>query len=182
MASQRNIYMNKKNIIPFFVFALCCAFSEPKYCKLSDRIFVPYNKELKAQKRLYLVGSGGAMMDDIQKVNAHYTSFERLTVEQARRLYVEVAEGYLCRYNQNEQIRPYLHNYPFTIDNVDVMIGFENEQRQHMDQGFVALMYVSKNHRLLYRGYDHERRSFTDLYEEPYETARDIVLKENQSG
>ncbi len=117
-------------------------------------------------------------MDDIQKINASYISFDRMTIEEARRLYVEVIEGYLCRYNQNEEIRPFLHDFPFTIGNLHVMIGFENEQRKHMDQGFVALMYVSKKHRLLYRAYDHEQEKFIDLYEEPYETARDIVLKE----
>src|ERR1700722_6640758 len=133
-----NKKMNTKFVCLLFVFVICGAFSEPKYCKLSDRIFIPYNKELRKQKHLYLMGSGGAMMDDIQKVNAHYVSFERLNIEEARKLYIEVTEGYLCRYNQNEQIRPYLHNYPFTIDNLEVMIGFENEQHRHMGQGFVA--------------------------------------------
>ena len=117
-------------------------------------------------------------MGDIQKINASYVSCDRMNVEEARRLYVDVVEGYLRRYNQNEEIRPYLHDYPFTIDNLDVKIGFENEQRHHMDRGFVALMYVSNKHRLLYRAYDHEKKKFINLYEEPYETARDIVLKE----
>ncbi|MCH9626006.1 MAG: hypothetical protein S4CHLAM123_11930 [Chlamydiales bacterium] len=120
-------------------------------------------------------------MDDIQKVKAHYVCFEQLTIEQARRLYVEVAEKYICRYNQDEEIRPYLHDYPFTIDNVYVRIGFKNEQRQHMDQGFVALIFVGRNHRLHYEGHDPESDKFFALYEEPYETARDIILRENQS-
>ena len=117
-------------------------------------------------------------MDDIQKVNSHYESFECLTVDEARRLYVDVVEGYLERYNQNEEIRPYLHNYPFTVDNVEVMIGFKPVQQQKMDQLFVALMYVGKNQRLLYRAYNHETEKFTYLYEEPYETAREIVMRE----
>ena len=117
-------------------------------------------------------------MGDIQKINASYISLDRMTIEEARRLYIEVVEGYLCRYNQNEEIRPYLHNFPFTIENIHVMIGFENEQRHHMDQGFVALMFIGNNQRLLYRAYDHEKKKFIDLYEEPYETARNIVMKE----
>ena len=157
------------------------AWTQPKYCKISDRIFFAYNKELCKQKHLQLTGKGGAMMDDIQKVNANYVSFDRLTVEEARRLYVDVAEGYLCRYNQNEEIRPFLHNYPFTIGNFKIMIGFEDEQRRHMNQGFVALIYNGKEDRILYRAFDRELQKFVPLYEEPYETARDIVLKERDS-
>ncbi len=157
-------------------FMFSCGFREPIHCKLSDKIFIPYNKELKKQKNLFVCGSGGAMMGDIQSVHASYISFERFNVEQARRLYVEVMEGYISRYNANEKIRPYLHNYPVTIDNFEVMIGFENEQRKHMDGGFVALMFIAKNHRLLYCTYDHEKQEFVDLYEETYEQAREIVL------
>lgn len=158
---------------------LCSFYKEPKHCKLSDRIFIPYNKELKKEKHLYLVGSGGAMMDDIQKVNAHYVSYDRLTVEEARRLYVDVVEGYLSRYNQNEEIRPYLHNYPFTINNFKIMIGFENENHQHMDKGFVALVSNRETKGVIYyASYDHETKKFNKIYEEPYETAREIVMRE----
>ncbi len=117
-------------------------------------------------------------MDDIQKINAHYVSFDSLGVEQARRLYVEVIEGYLCRYNGNEEIRPYLHDYPFTIANLKVTIGFQNEQRGRVSQEFVALIFNSSKNWIIYSAYDHEQEKFIDLYEEPYETARDIVLKE----
>lgn len=178
MSLCSNILGNKKILILIFVFITYRTFGEPRYCKLSDRILFPYNKELFQKYRLALTGHGGAMMNDIQKVNAYYVSFQRMTVEEARRLYVDVIEGFLCRYNQNEEIRPYLHSYPFTIDNLHVRIGFEDEQRKHMSHGFVALMFVGKNQWLIYRAYDPVNDKFVPLYEEPYETARDIVLSE----
>lgn len=178
--------MNKKTItyaiLLLLVFMISTNFSEPKYCKLSDRIFIPYNKELQKQKNLYLTGSGGAMMGDIQKINAHYTSFDLLNVEEARRLFVEVAEGYLHRYNQNEPIRPYLHNYPFAIGNFEITISFKDEQYGRVNQNYVALIFNTKDCKIYYGAYDHEKKKFIDLYEEPYETARDIVLKGKQGS
>lgn len=171
--------MNK--IILFFIFLIFSSF-KASYCKLSDKIYIPYNKELKKQKGLYLAGSGGAMMNDIQKVNAHYVAFKNLSIKEARRLYVEVVEGYLTRYNQNEPIRPYLHTYPFTVDNIEVMIAFENETGQRVDKDFVALMFIGKKQRLIYETYDHEIDNFIRLYAEPYETARDIVMAEKKAN
>lgn len=162
----------------FFLFFVACSFKQPKYCKLSDDIYFSYNKEICRKNKIYLVGKGGAMMNDIQTVNAHYVSLELLTIEQARRLYVDVIEGYLCRYNQNVQIRPYLHDYPFTVENLDVTIRFENGKRAVTDEELVALIYVGKNNQVIFRAYDLISDKYTPLYTEPYETARDIVLKE----
>jgi hypothetical protein len=41
-------------------------------------------------------------------------------------------------YNKDREIRPYIHAYPFIIDNIDVLIGFETERRQDMDQVFIV--------------------------------------------
>ncbi len=173
-----------KNILVFsFLLSLLCGFKQPMHCKLSDKIYFAYNKEMCKRNRLSLVGKGGAMMGDIQQVDAFYDSYERLNVEEARRLFVDVAEGYISRYNQNEEVRPYLRNYPVTIDNFRIRIGFENENRQHMDGGYVALVsYINAKRRIFYSGYDHETKKFTDLHEESYETALEIVQQEKSAS
>ena len=165
--------------ILILLFLPICAFSKSLHVKLSDKIYNAYNKELKNKRNLYLVGSGGGMMHDIKEVFAAYVSFERLNVNEARKLYVEVVEGYLSKYNQDEKVRPYLHNFPFTVDNVDVKISFEDEKHHFRDQGYVALMFVGKHQRLVYRAYDPKSDEFIALYEEPYETAREIVMQES---
>ncbi len=178
-----NIWRTKNILIFSFLCSLLCGFKQPTYCKLSDKIFFAYNKEMCKRNRLSLVGKGGRMMGDIQQVNAFYTSNDRLNVEEARRLFVDVAEGYIARYNENEEIRPYLRNYPFTIDSLKIQIGFENENRQHMDGGYVALAsYINAKRRIFYSGYDHETKKFTDLHEESYETALEIVQQEKSAS
>jgi hypothetical protein len=60
-----------------------------------------------------------------------------------------------------------------------VIIAFSNELGQRMDNSFVALMFIGKNQRLVYRAYENATDKFIPLYEEPYETAREIVMREN---
>lgn len=47
-----------------------------------------------------------------------------------------------------------------------------------MDQGYVALVFHDRKNIIVYEAYNPITDKFVDLYEEPYETARDIVLKE----
>ncbi len=115
------------------------------------------------------------MMDDVKKVNATYLSFAKLSVNEARNLYVEVVEGYLERFNRDEQIRPYLHNYPFTIENMKLMITFKDEYHRRRDGEDVTLMFMARGNLVYYCSYDYEKEDFVDLHEEPYEEAVRIV-------
>ncbi len=157
------------SIICFFFFTSCHA-RQPEYIRLSHGISDPYAKELKKTRGLCLIGSGGSMMDEVKKVNATYLSFAKLSVNEARNLYVKVMEGYLERYNGDEKIRPYLHNYPFTIENMKLMIGFEDESRRHRSEGYVALVSVVHGN-IYYCTFDSEQDKFVDLHREPYEEA-----------
>lgn len=151
--------------------------SDSNYCRLSNKIVNEYSKELTRQKGLYLIGAGGAFMDDIKEISLHYQSLDKLSVNEARRLYIEISEGYLKRYNENVAIRPYLHNYPFTINNLKLMIGFIDETRQRQGDGFVALMFIARN-KLWFEGYDLTKSKFYDLHCETYAEAVEIVRNE----
>lgn len=120
------------------------------------------------------------MMGDIQEVDATYVSKDKISVEEARKLFVEITEGYICLYNQNEEIRTYLHNYPVTDGNFDIMIGFEDEYRRHRNNGYVALVFnIPQRHWIYYCTYDPVKRKLIDLHDESYETARTIVMQES---
>ena len=166
-------------VFKFISIVLCffftsCHTRQPEYIRLSDGISGPYAKELKKEKGLNLDGSGGSMMDDVKKVNATYLSFAKLSVNEARNLYVEVVEGYLERYNRDEQIRPYLHNYPFNSRNIGLMITFEDEYHRRREGEDVTLMFMNEGN-IVYRGYDHNKEEFVPLHRESYEEAVRIV-------
>jgi len=145
------------------------------YTKLSHRIVGAYSHELAEKKGLFFDGGGGAMMCDIKIISVSYTAFDALNIEGARKLYVEVMEEYLRRINADKSIRPYLHNYPFLYENVELRIGFDDVSGNMMGNGYVSLMHLVR-HKIYYKGYDSEKREFYTLHEETYEQAKQIVL------
>lgn len=158
----------------FFILMFLSSFFQTDYCKLSDKIFNAYNKTFLKEKNMHLIGQGGAMMYDIEKINAHYYSYEPTTLEQARKLYVDIIEGYLQAYNSNEKIRPYLHNYPFNVDNLDITISFKDELNQRRGNGYIALMFRVRG-KIFYETYDHDNKNFVTLLSESYEEARQLL-------
>ncbi len=145
------------------------------YVKMSERIVKRYNKEVAKPKKLYLSGSGGAMMNDIQRVILNFQSCELLNINEARTLYVEMMEDFLSRMNENEKIRPYLHDYPFGVDNFDLMIGFEDSKHKITGDGHVALLFIGRNQELLFEAYDQQAGKFYTLHREPYVESLRIV-------
>jgi hypothetical protein len=109
-----------------FMFSLlfgCSSFSQfSDYEKIADEITERTAKELKAEKNLYLVGTGGQMMDDIQMMAMSFYYYQEVDLKAARELIVYVINKYLLAINSNKEIRPSLHEYPFTAKNVEIRI------------------------------------------------------------
>lgn len=159
-----------KNLILLPVFCMLMAFGvrEPNYCKIARRIAGTYAIEFAQPRGLQLTGYGGAMMDDIQEIELRFLSLGTLNVEAARTLYVEMMEEFLVRINQNDKIRPYLHDYPFGIKNIRLVIGFDDASRHILGDGHVAHMFIGRNDTLYYDAYNPETEEFYTLYKENY--------------
>lgn len=133
-------------------------------------------KTVGRDKQIYLIGSGGAMMDDVKMISLSFTSFHGFTIEEARQYYVEIAEKYLLLINENEKLRPYLHNYPFDFHNIQFDIGFHDVETRKWSKDSVAFVFCSRKDGIIfYDIYDHEKDKLIDVYEEPYEEALKIV-------
>ena len=62
------------------------------------------------------------MMDDIQMMAMSFNYYEEVNLKTARELTIYVINEYLSAINSNKELRPYLHEYPFTAKNVEIRI------------------------------------------------------------
>ena len=151
-----------------------CSYREPHHVRAIDKLMSSYSKQVKKQWGLYLAGSGGSMMYDVKAVALDYDCIANVTLEEARKLYVDLVEGFVDLVNKDEPVRRYLHNYPFTLSNFVCSITFLNKNHHFNDNNQVT--YVScVNERIHYRGYDPVEDRLYDIYAEPYEEAVRLV-------
>ncbi len=129
------IIINSGIMIIILSFLFGCSslgYQSPRYVKLADAITANTAKKLEEQKKLYLIGTGGGMMHDIQAMHMSFQFFHEVDLEEARELIVYALREYLSDINNNEEVRPYLHNYPFTAKNVEIMIFVYGPDRHEL--------------------------------------------------
>jgi len=177
MISDVGILMNRMIYLSaFLLFLTSFRYKESDYCKIADQIVNNYVREFATPRGLELYGYGGAMMNDIQKIELDFFCFEALNVDNARILYVEMMEELLNRINRHKKIHPYLHAFPFVEGNIKLMISFIGSKERDIDEGCVALMSIAKEHKVYFAAYDKEKKDYYDLCEESYEEARRKVI------
>ena len=69
-------------------------------------------------------GGGGAGPDGIRLMSLSLNRVDRgsLNEEEARKLIIECVDDFLKAVNNNEQLRPFLRDYPFTAKNIELDI------------------------------------------------------------
>jgi hypothetical protein len=166
--------MKKKILIPIFVgiIALCFTFSyfryeSPRYVKMADSLTAQTAKKLAKEKGLVLCGTGGGMIDDIKRMSMGFDYYKEVDLNSARQLLVGTVSEYLTAINNDEELRPFLHNYPFTSKNVEICIWIYKPDRKDLPPGKIAYL-CARNGKLSYYA------------ERPGENSpRNLVLQEN---
>lgn len=94
--------------------------------KLVDAITAITAKKLQTEKNLILIGTGGSMMDGVEKLAMSFHYYKEIELAEARNLIVKAITEYLSGINNNQALRPYLVNYPFEAKNLEIRIWILN--------------------------------------------------------
>lgn len=161
-----------------YAFSLLLPFSlqgEDDYDKLAYRVMNTYSDKIEKTFNLELIATGGGMASDLHMLELAYHGQKCLSLDQARTLYITVKEGFLKAINSYRQIRPWLHNYPYTSDSVEMRITFFDSNGERVPSQYIAFIATIKGkiHYDIYNGTD-----FQDFHKEPYEEALRIVNAE----
>ena len=146
--------------------------------KIRKEVFV----ELIVEDDLRPCGTGAQMMDEIKMLGFWFNYYHEIDVDDARKLAMKASDIALSKINNCEEIRPYLVQYPFKQENVEIVIiirspnGFElsPEKLQIISVREGILQY--ENHNLV----KDSRRFLSIMHQETYEEAL-AKLKQDES-
>ena len=178
-------------ITTFFLFYFLVSFTSnlPKSEKISDKLSkrdkisialtVKTAKILSETKNLRFNGFGGSGgMQGIVKMRAiSLTSTDGpFNIQQARELVAYCAEIFLREINNSEKIRPYLHHYPFTVNDIEVRITGSSKNNSINKNSLIAYTSLIKR-KIDYCIRDERLKS---VHEETYEEALEILNREKK--
>jgi hypothetical protein len=151
------------------------------YIAIADRVTENRAKRICKEEKLYLVGAGGAMMDEITKVSLRFDAYRRVDINEARRLCVRCVEEIRQGLNATGSLQPYLKPYPFPASSMEVGIMFLKNDDSFVDYGcaYLGTGGVTVVHQvagmLCYSSFNPRTELLEPYYEESYEDALTIL-------
>jgi len=145
------------------------------YELLANRVIKQTAEQLRSEKDLRAIGTVGQMMGDIQLLGVEFFYYHLVNLSEARELLVYASRVFLNNINENKEVRPYLHNYPFTEKNIEVKIWMHQPDGKEPPQGDIEVVSL-RNGKMLYRlTAPSQFAPWPVLHEETYEEALKIV-------
>ena len=147
------------------------SFVEPDYERIAGKITVETAMKLEKQRNLHLAGTGGGMMNDIQMMAMGFDCHQEINLNESRELLLYAVDEYLSDINKSEDVRPYLHNYPFTEKNVEIRVWISKPDGTDPSSG--NIYYISAIKGILrYSIPGADKYSSKVICEETYEEAK----------
>lgn len=147
----------------------------------SDRIFKSYQRQLLKEKGWIVTVKGYNYRHKTPKNSYIFTGQQCLTLEEARRCYVEETQRLIKYFNSSKKINNQLNFEPFTIEDMEYAVAFEDSSSQYYAPPYIAFVYSIRGN-VLYDIYNPDTGQLERLHKESYEEAVRIVQEENQHG
>jgi hypothetical protein len=153
----------------------------PRYVTLAEEIQGSVARKLAKRYDMSLFGLGGGMADSVNIICLSFQIRKPLTKEELRYILIDCVEEILAAFNANEEIRPYLLNYPFLPKNVEMVIFITDPTGRDLYDPTIAVASAT-NGKVNYFTNDPDnefryKSEFTESYEEALKIVRGKVTE-----
>ncbi len=158
----------------FFLFFATCSCLSAQVLRQGDiferQLIDRFAEEMENDLGLSCDGTGGKFHDKLEYIEMSFNLVGRATVNEARQWAIYVHKRFLDTLNADENLRPYLIEFPFPPDRAGVSIAFCNPDGSKQSGG--SVYYISLIGDLLsYSSIDAFNDRFLSLHKEEYEDA-----------
>jgi hypothetical protein len=120
-------YLEAKKTVDASANIKTLAHHEKPHEALIDIIFAAYQKEMWNDYELEIERIGGKLVDRVEEVSVRLIYFNPTYIEKARELQIIATERMLHLINNDKQLRPYVNDFPLTIDKLKVAVIFRRK-------------------------------------------------------
>ncbi len=135
-------------------------------------------KSLESTYKMKLLGTGGSAMYGIDKVALSFSLDRPISIEEARSIVVGSAAQYIKNINNDKALRPYLEEYPFRADRVDLSF-FVTIDKKLQNPKFISAfsLYCGGNVKVptIKYVFENEKEERVDVVKETYDEAKERI-------
>ena len=146
------------------------------YETFADQVTNDFVKIAKKEFHLECMGTGGSMPNDIETFSISFIAYRKATIDQARKLEIQLIEKFIEIINSHKDIRPYLRDYPFPVHRACVSVSFYTKKNQFQNGNSICLINQARN-KLFYSILESNTSPLKTTKEEPYLEAKELMEK-----
>ncbi|MCE5317573.1 MAG: hypothetical protein LLG04_09490, partial [Parachlamydia sp.] len=144
-------------------------------CKLV-RVIGSFIERVEQELGLTCTGDGGSCGKTIEWIIIKFDAHRRANIEEARALELYLIEEFVKMLNANQEIRPFLIEYPISHKYITISLTFRGPLGPYAD----GVEYISNaSEDLFYDAFDPFEFSSPDFYKEKYEEAVELAKASN---
>lgn len=165
-----------KPIVAFLLFSTLvgCTKTPPNEVAVNQQINA-FAKEMREREKMVLAGVGGSSLNQLKRIfDFDFWTEKKLTLEEARALCVRTANDFLKQVNENEKLQPYLEDHPFTIKNLNLMIGCTGPNLQRLPSEYISNITCT-NGKIFYSIWSKEKNFYEEVKVETWDEALKLV-------
>jgi hypothetical protein len=141
------------------------------YADMVREIRAKVGKKLAQKHHMDPIGVHGGMMGSVYIIGLSFQIHHPLDRDEARALIVDSVEELLAAVNSNEEIRPYLKDYPFTTKNVELSIYSNYADGRQVFDPYIRVASVFTSDCITFSTKVPNQVEYKHRYREPYAEA-----------
>ena len=146
-----------------------------------DRLIHSLRREIASKHRIECWSLGGDMVDRVESVGGFFVAVREGSHEEARATLVDIAETLLKAFNSSEKMRPYLAEFPLSVDRLKLEMDFRTGNYSYYRNRSTERVTLDGGEVVYYQGISLDDRKMgepsvqvyaTESYEEALEKAK----------
>jgi hypothetical protein len=131
---------------------------------------------------LFVIGCSSHLYPLIQHIGDYFgtTQYRYTSPDEVRPLLCQIMDMYLTAVNNEKRIRPFLKEYPFPARHLDTSIRFLDQDRDTLGEPYIEYAQCIKGTLSYFKRDKDGKRKV--IYQEPFETAYSIYLKNKENS
>lgn len=143
-----------------------------------ERFQGTFRKEIEREYGVQTYGIGASFPVKINSIHFSFSTGREASINEGRRMVVSIANRFILRMNEDENLLKFLANNPPSITNVDLTLRFNDS----LSSPLQSVMIIGSKKLVVYNEYNDARTMLLDLHEESFEEAEKIVKLESSSN
>lgn len=152
------------------------------YTIMAHEIRAKVGEKLEKRHKMVCIGAGGGMMGSVHMISVHFKINHPLDRDEARALIVDCTEELLAAVNANEEIRPFLKDFPFTPKNLSISIISTNPDGSSVFDPYIEAVYVYEENKIHFCTKEPNKIPYKNTYVESYPKALEKVKTRSMIG